>query len=206
MAQAEAELELASRALTERLGAEAVRVEGKRVLGYADEPLAGPSVVIPPQFFRGSHPLFIDMEGATSPVAWQMEAYLSKSMDGEEGLLWADIRLCADDVMKAFPASDGPATALADAPAPPSSPEPTLATPARARVVSMIGAETRLEVWLTKMMKANPGNPQGKAAIVEAAALAGHKVSVRGFKRAWANAVRAADAPAWSAAGRKSKR
>jgi hypothetical protein len=127
-------------------------------------------------------------------------------MDGEEGLLWADIRLRADDVMKAFPASDGPATALADAPAPPSSPEPALATPARAQVVSMIGAETRLEVWLTEMMKANPGNPPGKAAIVEAASLAGHKVSDRGFKRAWANAVKAADAPAWSEAGRKSKR
>ena len=74
------------------------------------------------------------------------------------------------------------------------------------RVASNIAAETRFENWLTNRMRANPDNPPGKAAIKAEAERVGHSVSERAFLRVFANAVKAAGAPAWSAPGRKSKR
>jgi hypothetical protein len=55
-------------------------------------------------------------------------------------------------------------------------------------------------------MRANPDNPPGKAVIRREAEAAGHVVSARAFLRAYANAVKTAGTPAWSAPGRKSKR
>ncbi len=66
-------------------------------------------------------------------------------------------------------------------------------------------AETDLEAWLVERMKLEPGNPPGKAAVKLEAEAAGYKASNEGFKRAYANAVKRADTPAWSRPGRKSK-
>jgi hypothetical protein len=80
------------------------------------------------------------------------------------------------------------------------------AEPEHARVVSTIAAERRLEAWLVEKMLANPDNPPGKVVIKEEAEAAGHRVSARAFLRAYANAVKSAGTPAWSAPGKKSKR
>jgi len=80
------------------------------------------------------------------------------------------------------------------------------AEPEHARVVSTIAAERRLEAWLIEKMRANPHNPPGKIVIKQEAEAAGHRVSARAFLRAYANAVKAAGTPAWSAPGKKSKR
>jgi hypothetical protein len=84
--------------------------------------------------------------------------------------------------------------------------EPATMAPEHARGASTIAAERRLEAWLVEKMRANPDNPPGKAVIRQEAEAAGHVVSARAFLRAYANAVKAAGAPAWSAPGRKSKR
>jgi hypothetical protein len=84
--------------------------------------------------------------------------------------------------------------------------EPATLAPEHARVASTIAAERRLEAWLVQKMRANPDTPPGKAVIRREAEAAGHVVSARGFLRAYANAVKAAGAPAWSAPGKKSKR
>jgi hypothetical protein len=84
--------------------------------------------------------------------------------------------------------------------------EPATMAPEHAHGASTIAAERRLEAWLVEKMRANPDNPPGKAVIRREAEAAGHVVSARAFLRAYANAVKAAGAPAWSAPGRKSKR
>ncbi len=80
------------------------------------------------------------------------------------------------------------------------------AAPGVARAASTIAAEKRLEFWLVERMRASPYGPPGKGVVKAEAKADGHRVSVRAFSRAYANAVAAANAPAWSAPGRKSKR
>ncbi len=76
----------------------------------------------------------------------------------------------------------------------------------RAPATTTIAAERRLEKWLADRMRENRERPPGKEIIKAQAAAAGHSFSERGFARAYAAAAKAAEAPAWTAPGRKSKR
>jgi hypothetical protein len=73
------------------------------------------------------------------------------------------------------------------------------------KVAFTIAAEKRLQSWIETQMRANPETPPGKSIVEASAKAAGHAFSIRGFKRAYANAVNATGASAWSTAGRKSK-
>ena len=78
--------------------------------------------------------------------------------------------------------------------------------PALPPAARTIAAERSLEAWLVARMKASPDHSPGAASIKIEAAAAGHHSSLQGFKRAWANAVKNAKTPKWSAPGAKSKR
>jgi hypothetical protein len=66
-------------------------------------------------------------------------------------------------------------------------------------------AERRMRDYLEGRMRASPKKSPGtKEAVRAEAEKAGHKVSDRAFLRAWANAVTATGATAWSQPGRKS--
>ncbi|TCZ64300.1 hypothetical protein [Roseicella aquatilis] len=121
---------------------------------------------------------------------------------------WRAVVVCRDDVVVEWPPFEAEAqSARVEATDALLQALPMPAAPARLhQVASTIAAETRLEKWLAAQMRTNPNNPPGKAAIKAEAKEAGHLVSERAFARAFGNAVRAADAPAWSAPGRKSKR
>jgi hypothetical protein len=73
--------------------------------------------------------------------------------------------------------------------------------------VSSIGAERRLENWLTDRMREAPDAPIPKAVMKDrAAAEAGLEVPERAFDRAWIAAAGAAPAPLWVEAGRRKSR
>jgi hypothetical protein len=76
----------------------------------------------------------------------------------------------------------------------------------RQEAAQTTAAETRMVRWLVAQMKAAPNAPIPKPEMRKRAEDAGHVVSDRAFIRAWRIAVKDANAPAWSAPGRKSKR
>lgn len=70
-----------------------------------------------------------------------------------------------------------------------------------------VAGERRLAEWLTALMRSLPNQPRAKSVVkVEAKEEARLSFSGKGFDRAWAEAVRASGASAWSRAGRKSQR
>jgi hypothetical protein len=67
--------------------------------------------------------------------------------------------------------------------------------------------EGRLTEWLTALMRKAPNLPRAKSEVkAEAKESARLHFSGKGFDRAWAAAVKASGAHAWSKAGRKSRR
>ena len=107
--------------------------------------------------------------------------------------LWFDLLIEAAGLRKAW----GIASA--------NQPEPTAGPANLAAVKATIAAERRLQDWLENEMRASPNASPGKAKVQPQAQVAGHDVPAAGFTRAWAAAVRATGAVAWSTAGRKAK-
>jgi hypothetical protein len=161
---------------------------------------------------------FIAMLRAGRLVAWAREGSPLAPLRPIPPDAWTSLRLvhvaegrAQGPGVKLFGIHVAPAPALppaARAGVPKAAAAAKLATmePEPAPVASTIAAERRLETWLVERMRADPDNPPGKAAIRREAEAAGHVVSARAFLRAYASAVKAAGAPAWSAPGRKSKR
>ena len=79
------------------------------------------------------------------------------------------------------------------------------ANPSIAAVKVTAAGENRLQVWLEAAMGASPNASPGKFVVQAQAEAAGYVFSGAGFDRAWAAAVRATGAVAWSAAGAKRK-
>jgi hypothetical protein len=161
---------------------------------------------------------FLAMLRAGRLVAWAREGSPLAPLRRIPADAWATLRLVHVEEgraqgpgVKLFGIRVAPAAALQPAasagePKAEAAAEPATPAPAPAPVASTIAAERRLEAWLVERMRANPDNPPGKAAIRREAEAAGHTVSARAFLRAFANAVKTAGTPAWSAPGRKSKR
>lgn len=68
-----------------------------------------------------------------------------------------------------------------------------------------VAGENRLQAWLEAEMRASPHASPGKAEMQARADADKHVVSGAGFRRAWAAAVKATGAVAWSTAGAKKK-
>jgi hypothetical protein len=161
---------------------------------------------------------FLAMLRAGRLVAWGREGSPVAPLRRIPADAWASLRLehvaegrASGHGVNLFGIHVAPAAALqpvapASVPKAPTAAEPATMAPEHASVTGTIAAERRLEAWLVQKMRANRDNPPGKAVIRREAEAAGHVVSARAFLRAYANAVKAADAPAWSAPGRKSKR
>jgi hypothetical protein len=160
---------------------------------------------------------FLGMLRAGRLVAWAREGSPVAPLRPIPPDAWTSLRLVHVEEgraqgagVKLFGIHVAPAAALrpaapASVPKAPTAAEPATPAPDPAPVASTIAAERRLEAWLVEKMRANPDNPPGKAAIRREAEAAGHAVSGRAFARAYANAVKTAGTPAWSAPGRKSK-
>jgi hypothetical protein len=67
-----------------------------------------------------------------------------------------------------------------------------------------IGAENQCRLWLTDIMKKDPGRPRPKSDVRKEARDRFPNLSGRGFDRVWDAAVGQANAPKWAAPGRRS--
>jgi hypothetical protein len=77
-------------------------------------------------------------------------------------------------------------------------------TAGQVNLANTSGAATKMTEWLTKRMQDNRTEPIAKAAAHHEAEGAGlRRIADRAFDRAWIDAVRGAEAPAWSNAGRR---
>ena len=174
----------AQRQLSVAIAGRSLPAWGQETTEVAKPPLRDTLAPIPPEDFAGPSALTVQMNG------WAYPPTLGRRY---EGRWWQGIRFEAAEVRRLWPRDAR-------------TPEEHGAAPSQLRVASTIAAEKRLEDWLTDKMRANPDNSPGKAVIKAEAEAVGHSVSERAFMRAFANAVKAAEAPAWSAPGNKSKR
>ena len=83
--------------------------------------------------------------------------------------------------------------------------ELNIAWPASSKTAHTIAGEKLLQAWLETEMCASFAISPGKKEMQIRATAAGHSFSNEGFLRAWAQAVKATGAVAWSKAGPKSK-